>query len=325
MFSLILVDFNSLPKTIQYIDRCTKAFGSEGVSHIVIIQNGDASKDIPMMMSSFGTYTSFLCSAVGKEVLVFHSEGREILYCASGENLGYGRGNNLGVKIAEEVWADAYYIVSNNDLEFPYGFDLQVITDLFESDSKIGAIGPQIITPEGVQQSPRNFESAFQRLIRRYWWPLFSRAFGAAAEERARTRIFEDGNGKTVNGTCDWISGCLTFLRASAFGQAGMYDENTFLYGEEMILSKRLERVGFSVYFCADIIVVHDHGTTIKKAIDSWSMMRIDFNSVYYFYENYTDASKLMLWTAKFSFWLLVTLCNIKATLKKILKSIKKT
>ena len=95
---------------------------------------------------------------------------------------------------------------------------------------EIGAIGPQIVTPEGEYQSPRRFESAFSRLVRFYWLPLLTRPFGASAVERARKRTYADATGDRITGNCDWVSGCLTFLRASAFVQAGMYDENTFLY-----------------------------------------------------------------------------------------------
>lgn len=320
MFSLILVDFNSLPKTLEYIEHCTQIFGAMGTSHIVIVQNGDPSHDVSLLRTAFGPETSISCSAINKKVLAFSSAGREILYCVSGENLGYAKGNNLGVKIAKEVWADEYLIISNNDLVFPEGFDLHRIVGLFSANPKIGAIGPQIVTPEGVVQSPRRFESACSRLIRYYWLPLLARPFGANAVARARTRIYTDTTGEIATGNCDWVSGCLTFLRSNAFLQAGMYDEHTFLYGEEMILSKRLERVGSSVFFCADLIAVHAHGATTKKSIDSLRMIAFDFASIYYFYKEYSSTPRIVLAFAKFCFSTLIIMCKVKATLRAILK-----
>ena len=41
MYSLIIVDFNSLNRTIKYIETCKVAMGTEGASHIVIVQNGN--------------------------------------------------------------------------------------------------------------------------------------------------------------------------------------------------------------------------------------------------------------------------------------------
>ena len=319
MFSLILVDFNSLPKTLEYIDRCVQAFGAEGSSHVVIIQNGDPSLDIPMLAQAYDGYTSFISAAANKEVLRFSYEGQEILYCASGENLGYAKGNNLGVKIAAEMWADEYCIISNNDLEYPNGFDLQKIVNLFVTHQEIGAIGPQIVTPEGEYQSPRRFESAFSRLVRFYWLPLLTRPFGASAVERARKRTYADATGDRITGNCDWVSGCLTFLRASAFVQAGMYDENTFLYAEEMILARRLTNVGAAVYYCDDVAAVHAHGGTTKKNITNLKMTKIDFGSNYYFYRTYTDSPRIILWFAKLCFSALMTMCKVKSWLKAVM------
>ena len=46
MFSLIVVDYNTISVTISYIKKFLKAINPEIFLHIIIIQNGDKNKDI---------------------------------------------------------------------------------------------------------------------------------------------------------------------------------------------------------------------------------------------------------------------------------------
>ena len=72
-----------------------------------------------------------------------------------------------------------------------------------------------------------------------------------------------------------------------AWQQAGGMDTHTFLYAEEPILSERMLRIGLKTYFLPSVTVVHEHGSTIRKHIDSKKASWLQFRSNAYYYRAY--------------------------------------
>ena len=241
MYSLIIVDYNSIKNTIEYVLSCKESLGTLGASHIVILENGAFDGTLDELCSYFGNYETCEISEIEQKIYKFSNGFQEILYCFSGDNLGYAKGNNLAISIAASVWNDPYYIVSNNDLVFKDQIDLTLVDKIFKEDDSVGVIGPSIITPNGETQSPRRWQSATHRLILNYWILSLSGIFS----ERLRNKLFNSFANDTIieakSGVCAWVSGCFMFIRAEAFQKCNMFDENTFLYAEEMILANRME------------------------------------------------------------------------------------
>lgn len=60
-----------------------------------------------------------------------------------------------------------------------------------------------------------------------------------------------------VTGITNWNSHACVLLRRSALDQAGGYDENLFMYGEDVEMSYRLRRAGFLLRYCPQAVVWH--------------------------------------------------------------------
>lgn len=297
MYSLILVDFNTIDITTEYLARCRKALGVRGASHAIIVENG-SNDGIPEKLESlYGTPKLCPVEGVEQAVYCYETADQKILYCHSGENMGYARGNNLGIRIAKAVFDDPYYIVSNNDLVFPKAVDLQLGDQIFRDHPEIGIIGPRITTPAGEFQSPNQFESAFRRLFAFYWKPL----------TRLWKKLFcrkAAASGPAKSGPCDWVSGCFMLLRAEAMEKAGMFDGNTFLYAEELILSRRMTANNYCTWYCDELHVVHQHAQTTKKALSALRAKDINFQSIHYYYKTYTNTSGFVLLLARVNYWI---------------------
>lgn len=317
MYSLIIVDYNSIKNTIEYILSCKEKLGIMGASHIVIVQNGAIDGTLEELNSFFGDYEICQINGVGQTLYKFSNDFQEIYYCHSGANLGYAKGNNLAIQIASKIWSDSYYIVSNNDLVFKDTVDLSLISKVFDENSSVGVIGPAIITPQSESQSPRYWQSASHRLIFNHWLSVFGGFFGLKTRMYLFNKYANDTIKDAKSGLCAWVSGCFMFIRAKAFEEAGMFDPNTFLYAEEMILSKRLERAGYSEYYLKEIELIHNHAETTKKTISHFKAVEIDFNANYYFYKNYTNTSFITLFLSKISFKLLKCGVFLKSIIKK--------
>lgn len=317
MYSLIIVDFNSIRKTVEYIEACKSAMGEEGSSHVVIVQNGDPTLDLDVLTGCYGQADPNPIMIAGKTVLTFRSGFQTIAYCASNENLGYAKGNNLAATIAFELWNDPYYIISNNDLAFSEKLDLQIANQLFDNNPDIGIIGPQVVTPEGEIQSPRRWISAGKKLIASYWLSGFSGIFGSRFRSRVYDQFGRDIAFQAESDYYAWVAGCFMIIRAKAFHDAGMFDEHTFLYAEEPILAKRFERIQSRVYFCRELKVIHAHGATTANHLKMMQMNKIDFMSNYYLYKTYMHTSPVVLFCSKLSFRLFMFLLSMKAKLHR--------
>lgn len=302
MYSLILVDYNALEPTISYIDACKKALGKTGASHIVIIENGNIPNATAKLAEKYGPAETLQVSGISQALYRFCLDEQEIIYCDSGDNLGYAKGNNLGAKIAKNLWADPYYIISNNDLVFENEFDLDKANALFDSDPQIGIIGPQVMTPEGASQSPHKWINAYRRLVIFIQLCSLGNILPKKLYRKLKGWLCEDLCVDAVTGPCGWVSGCFMILRASAFHEAGMFDPYTFLYAEEPILARRMERAGYSVWFCRELAVIHNHAQTTKNALSRLKILDLDFHAMCYYYKTYTSASKLVLLLAKWNF-----------------------
>jgi len=317
MYALILVDYNALQKTVEYARLCWQYLGQAGASHVVIVENGTVEKPLEMLAQAFGAPKVCPCDQVAQTVYCFEKGGQQIAYCHSGGNVGYARGNNLGVRIADAIWGDPFYIISNNDLVFEEPLDMALVDSLFKQHSDVGIIGPAIVTPAGERQSPRYWQKAGHRLITNHWVSAFGGLLGEERRMQLWNRWCRDTLDEAQTGYHAWISGCFFFVRAEAFHKAGMFDEHTFLYAEEMILAKRLEAVGSRVYFCREVEVIHKHAESTRKALAAFRITQIDFEANYYFYKTYMHTSPLVLALAKLSFALFTGLFKVKQLFKK--------
>ncbi len=73
----------------------------------------------------------------------------------------------------------------------------------------------------------------------------------------------------------DWINGAWLMVKSTAIGQAGLMDEDFFLYSEEAEWCGRLQRQGKLCIF-GDIHAIHLEGVTVNK--ESGSSTRKDHN-----------------------------------------------
>jgi GT2 family glycosyltransferase len=77
---------------------------------------------------------------------------RKIHLIKSEENVGFARGNNLGIEYARKILKCSFVLLVNNDTIFK---DNMLITELMKSyELGVAVIGPRIISSDGVEQNP---------------------------------------------------------------------------------------------------------------------------------------------------------------------------
>lgn len=309
MISVIIIDFNTIQKTINYIKKFYKEVYNPEKYHFIIVDNyikNDFSKleeyDILKNATLIGTIEDNLVYQIVLSIGV-------ILYCKATDNLGFAKGNNLGVKISNYFYKDSYYIFSNNDLIFVEKLDVERWIEFFEKNPNVGIIGPHVVDLHGKEQSPCKEISVIKQLIFNYWGyilPFYN----------VKGDIDYDKKSKK----CYWVSGCFFITKAEVFNLVEGFDNETFLYAEEMILSERYKKLGYEVFFDNDYTIIHESGATVKKNNTPLDIMEVRFKSLCYYQRTYRKASKYILSLAKINFAFYKVATQTKNLIKGIIK-----
>ena len=174
---------------------------------------------------------------------------RGCTFIANKENKGYNAGNNVGLRYAAEKGYE-YALIANPDMEFPQTDYLKCMVDMMESDEHIAVCGSDIITPEGIHQNPMKKDGD--------WLASFGWLTGYFRKKPNGTNGLIDDFGSSHY--CHKLSGCCLLLRNVFVKEIGFFDEYPFLYREEAILSKQVDKSGrWKMYYIADIQAVHRH------------------------------------------------------------------
>lgn len=283
MVSMIIVDYKSLDKTIEYIKDC--AWNIEGLNHFIIVDNASETPFKPRKTTV---------------------EGKEVYVVSSGENGGYAKGNNLGAKTARDIWNDDYYIFSNNDLKFRKLFFLDEFLKPFKENSNIAVVGPKVIGLSGENQNPLPNLTWKQMLLGHFLSLLPPKGM-----KRQQKNLVSTNKGRTTA-----VVGAFMCAKAADFWEVEGFDENTFLFCEEMILAKRLEAIQKYMYYNDSVEVIHEHGVTVKNTVGVIRSLKADFNSRYYYAKEYCNAGKGWLALSKVNFNIVMALFKLKKIIK---------
>lgn len=245
------------------------------------------------------------------EQVVYHHKG----WCISvNDNLGYAKGNNLGVEILKNssIHFD-YYLFSNDDIEILNPNILNVLASSMQVCEQYVGIGPRIIGLDGKDQNPHVKYISPIRLIAWKFFPFLrstKQIIRLKKEEKACQIIAEVKKTQRKNvtieqilrtasplpptgGKCYWVSGAFMMVRAERFNIVGGFDQRTFLYYEEAILAERFMCHGWGFTFEPSVSVIHYEGgstdvkTSQRNAIEEESRML--------YFREYRHVSKLML------------------------------
>lgn len=211
---------------------------------------------------------------------------------------------------------DKYIVFSNNDLEVIGKLKWDLIKEFFSNHKKCAVVGPNIINKSDKKTiSPLKKSSIWKELFIYYYDCLtmhkLLKKYCDFVEEKNRTSI------------CEAVAGSFLIVDKCKFFISGMYDKNTFLYYEELILAARTKMKRYENWFFLDdgFQLIHEHNVTVKKNLFFLKSDIISFKSRCYYLRKYRDVNKFLLRLAQLNFWLIfVPIALLKFFIKSILK-----
>lgn len=153
---------------------------------------------------------------------------RKIQVLRSPSNIGFARGNNLGIKEALRNQAD-YVLLLNDDTVVSPDF-LNILIDAGENNPDVGMLGPKIYYFDEPQ---------------RIW-------FAGAKFDEQTGLIFTPHSDEIDNNRkdekpedSDYITGCALLAKRKLIDKIGLLDERFFLYWEDVDWGLRAKNAGF--------------------------------------------------------------------------------
>ncbi|MCA9414111.1 MAG: glycosyltransferase family 2 protein [Candidatus Omnitrophica bacterium] len=212
-----------------------------------------------------------LCDRIGKQPKV---ELREME-----SNLGFSAANNRAVEGATED----YLFFLNPDAEIRNG-TLETLVAYLEGHPDVGAVGPTNLGPNGeIQYSCRSFPGYWTVLANRY--SFLTRLF---PNNPMSNRYLKTEIDRTVTQEVDWVSGAALMMRRRDFEELGGFDEDFFLYAEDVDLCYRIHRLGKKVVYHPESAIQHTIGGSSRK--NRFRSLWERHRSMYTFYRKHYSA-----------------------------------
>ena len=216
-------------------------------------------------------------------------------FIANNENKGYNAGNNVGLRYAAGKGYE-FAMIANPDMEFPQTDYLATLLAKMQEDEDIVICGSDIVTPEGIHQSPMYKDGNWRG------------SFGWIKEilgKKKKNDAYDFIDNYNESHYCHKVSGCCFMIRMSFLKSIDFFDEMVFLYCEEAILSRQVEMSGKRGYYLSTAQAIHRHIKSEKS--DPIKRFKVWRKSRCYFIDKYSNDHWFGKQIAKLSMKLYVT------------------
>lgn len=193
------------------------------------------------------------------------------------ENSGFPKGNNIGVSQAK----GEYICILNPDTVVAEDTFRKVLA-FAKKQKNLGIIGVKLIDgtgnflPESKRGIPTPFV-AFTKITGLY--KLFPKTFG---------KYYAQHLSENETGKVDTLVGAFMFMKRDLYNEIGGFDENCFMYSDDIDLSYMVLKKGKSNYYFHETTVIHYKGESTIK--DGTYMKRFQ-EAMNFFYKKHFKAS----------------------------------
>jgi O-antigen biosynthesis protein len=232
--SIIIVNYNVREFLDNALVSISKA--ARGLEHeIYVVDNASDDGSVELIRSKFP----------GVKLIVNES------------NLGFARANNLAIRKVKGT----YLLLINPDTIVQEN-TLHVMVDFFEKNPDVGMAGCKILNPDGKLQIAcrRSFPTPMT---------AFTKIVGLSSIF-PNSRIFSRYNLTYLNPDetyeVDAISGSFMMLRRTVYETVGGFDEDFFMYGEDLDWCYRIQKAGWKIFYVHSTQIIHYKGESTKRS-----------------------------------------------------------
>lgn len=187
------------------------------------------------------------------ETLAARFDGRsDVEVIQAGQNLGYAAANN---QILEPIIASdeyEYVWLLNPDTVVLTGITDEILD--FMARPRVAALGARLQDPDTTPQiSAFRFPGGMSEYLQAANLSLLNRWF-------AKWRVVQPVQDEPAQ--TDWLAGASVLIKVAALRDVGLFDEEFFLYFEEVDLFRRLAAAGWESWYFPKMHVIHHVGAS---------------------------------------------------------------
>lgn len=255
--SIIIVNYNVKEFLQNLIHSIEKA--ASNISHeIIIVDNASDDGSVDFIREKF-PFTKLI---------------------VNNKNLGFSKGNNIGIAEAQ----GEYILFLNPDTLVSEDTFTKMI-EFFETHPDAGLAGCKILNSDGTIQLAcrRSFPGP---------WTSFCKVTGLSSifpksKLFARYNLTYLDENKTYE--VDAVSGSFMMIKKEIYQKIGGFDEQFFMYGEDLDLCYRVQKAGYKVYYVHDSQIIHYKGESTRRS--SLDETKFFYNAMHLFVKKHLSSS----------------------------------
>lgn len=202
-------------------------------------------------------------------------------FIASAENLGFAKACNLGLQQA----TGQYIVFLNPDTIVPEDCFRSCIR-FFETHPQAGALGIKMLDGKGrfLKESKRAFPSPMTSLFK---------LFGLATlfpSSKTFSKYHLGHLNENEDHEVDVLAGAFMMIPKEVLNKVGGFDETFFMYGEDVDLSYRIQKAGYTNYYFAGSHIIHFKGESTRKG--TMNYVRMFYNAMSIFVRKHYGGSR---------------------------------
>jgi O-antigen biosynthesis protein len=193
----------------------------------------------------------------------------EAVFIENKRNEGFSKACNQGAQIAR----GDFILFLNPDTILPEDCISKCIHFL-NSNNNAGALGVRMIDGQGkfLKESKRSFPSPLTSLFKLFG---LSRLF-PTSKLFAKYHLGHLEELKTNE--VDVLAGAFMMIKKEVGQKVGLFDEQFFMYGEDIDLSYRIQQAEYKNYYFADTTIIHFKGESTRRG--SLNYLRMFYNAM---------------------------------------------
>lgn len=236
--SIIILSYNTSELTINCIQSILKSLNLQPLlAEIIVVDNNSTDKTVDMITP---------LSAPGS------SNNITIKIIKNPKNYGFAKGNNIGARIA----TGKYLLFLNSDTLIKR-IDWHGLMEYCDTVTDFGALTVKVLLPNGKLDlaSHRGFPTVWRSFCYFAGFEKIATIFPFMAHIFGGYHLLD----KNFNSAhfIDSPSGAFFLTRREIFNTLDGFDENFFMYGEDLDLAYRLKLIGLRIHYYPVMEITH--------------------------------------------------------------------
>lgn len=257
ILSIIIVSYNTADITVDCLKSILLDKGLKIIPYEIIIIDNASSDD---SVSKIRKLLSEAKSASGGKILNFKLKINQ-------NNLGFAKANNQGIKIAQ----GNYVLFLNSDTIILHSAISQAL-DWLSSHPEASICTSQLLNPDKSIQPSGGY---FPNLYNVFTWstglddlPLINSIIKPLHPHPPQ--FYTHDRFYLLDRQLDWVTGAFMLIRRSVLDLVNGFDENYFMYGEELELCYRLKQQlpSAQIWYLIGPQIIHLGGASSKNKLN---------------------------------------------------------